>query len=323
MSKYYLIMDIGGTKTTGALFTEDGEIVDDYTYTAKSQTFKGEEAVYQNTKAVLEVVIDHFKVSMDDILGIGVGSPGPLDTKTGVIVHAPLMGWRNFPIVQRLKDDFHKPVCLDNDGNLGALAEQRRGLAKGCSNMMYMTVSTGCGGGVIINGEIYHGKNDGAGEVGHVSIDPEGKPCPCGGKGCFELYASGTAINNQMKEDLRAGKKNLVFELAEYKEENIEGKVLSEAAARGDAYALEIYRKEGYYLGVGLSNLFNLFDPEVFVLGGGVTKAKEFFHEELIKTLKARCIQPVEEDQVRYSVMNDRVVLYGAYHLIRDYVSKR
>lgn len=323
MSKYYLIMDIGGTKTTGALFTEDGEIVDDYTYTAKSQTFKGEEAVYQNTKAVLEVVIDHFKVSMDDILGIGVGSPGPLDTKTGVIVHAPLMGWKNFPIVQRLKEDFHKPVCLDNDGNLGALAEQRRGLGKGCSNMMYMTVSTGCGGGVIINGEIYHGKNDGAGEVGHVSIDPEGKPCPCGGKGCFELYASGTAINNQMKADLRAGKKNLVFELAEYKEENIEGKVLSEAAARGDAYALEIYRKEGYYLGVGLSNLFNLFDPEVFVLGGGVTKAKEFFHEELIRTLKERCIQPVEEDQVKYSIMNDRVVLYGAYHLIRDYVNKR
>ena len=172
MSKYYLIMDIGGTKTTGALFTENGEIVDDYAYTAKSQTFKGEEAVYQNTKAVLYHVIEHFQVSMEDVLGIGVGSPGPLDTKRGIIVHAPLMGWKNFPIVQRLKEDFQKPVVLDNDGNLGALAEQRCGLAMGYDNVMYMTVSTGCGGGMVINGQIYHGKNDGAGEVGHMSINP-------------------------------------------------------------------------------------------------------------------------------------------------------
>ena len=323
MSKYYLIMDIGGTKTTGALFTENGEIVDDYAYTAKSQTFKGEEAVYQNTKAVLYHVIEHFQVSMEDVLGIGVGSPGPLDTKRGIIVHAPLMGWKNFPIVQRLKEDFQKPVVLDNDGNLGALAEQRCGLAMGYDNVMYMTVSTGCGGGMVINGQIYHGRNDGAAEVGHMSIDPEGRLCPCGSQGCFELYASGTAINRQIRDDMRTGEaSSMAFELAGYDEEKLDGKVLVEAASRGDEYALEIYRKEGYYLGVGLANLFNLFDPDVFVLGGGVTKAREYFHEELMKTLKERCIQKVEEDQIRYSVMNDRVVLYGAYYLIRDHVNR-
>lgn len=322
MSKYFLIMDIGGTKTTGALFTEDGQIVDDYAYTAKSQTFKGEEAVYQNTKAVLYKVIEHFQVSMDDILGIGVGSPGPLDTKNGVIVHAPLMGWKNFPIVERLKEDFNKPVVLDNDGNLGALAEQRCGLGKGYDNVMYMTVSTGCGGGMIINGQIYHGRNDGAGEVGHMSIDPEGRLCPCGAQGCFELYASGTAINQQIHDDMRAGFKSLAFEMAEYDEEKLDGKVLNAAAENGDAYALEIYRKEGYYLGVGLANLFNLFDPDVFVLGGGVTKARKYFHDEMMKTFKERCIQNVSEDQIRYSVMNDRVVLYGAYYLIREYVNR-
>lgn len=322
MGNYYLIMDIGGTKTTGALFSEDGRIVDDYTCLVKSQTFKGEEAVYQNTKGVLLQVLDHFGVSLDDVLGIGVGSPGPLNTKEGIIVHAPLMGWKNFPIVQRLKEDFHKPVMLDNDGNLGALAEQRSGLAKGYQNVMYMTVSTGCGGGIVINGQIYHGKNDGAGEVGHMCIDTEGRQCPCGAKGCFELYASGTAINRQMKDDMRAGKQSLVFELADHKEENLEGRLLSEAASKGDAYALALYRQEGYYLGVGIANLFNLFDPEIFVLGGGVIKAREFFHEELLRAFQERCIQKVSTEQIKYSVMNDRVVLYGAYHLIHDYITK-
>jgi len=318
--KYYLTMDVGGTKTTGALFTETGAIVDDYTYIAKSQTFKGEEAVYQNTKAVLLHVLEHFSVTSDQIMGIGVGSPGPLDTQKGVILHAPLMGWKNFPIVERLKADFGKPVLLDNDGNLGALAEQRGGLAKGFDNVMYMTVSTGCGCGIIINGQIYHGKNDGAGEVGHMTLNPGGKPCPCGSAGCFELYASGTAINSKVKADMRHNRDSLVYELAGHQEKNINGSIIFAAAEQGDPYAVRVYNEEGYYLGVGIANLFNLFNPDVLILGGGVTKAKKYFHEEMMKTLKRRCIQEVSEEQIRYSVMNDRVVLYGAYHLIRDYI---
>lgn len=323
MNKYFLVMDIGGTKTTGALFHEDGRIVDDYTYVAKSQTFKGEEAVYQNTKKVLYKVLEHFHVSETELLGIGVGSPGPLDTKEGVIIHAPLMGWKHFPIVQRLKDDFQKPVLLDNDGNLGALAEQRGGLAKGYQNVIYMTVSTGCGGGIVINGNIYHGRHDGAGEVGHMCIDPEGLECPCGAKGCFELYASGTAINRRIKADMKNGIKSTAFEKAGFDEEKLSGKELCEAAEEGDAYAREVYAKEGYYLGVGLSNLFNLLDPEVIVLGGGVIKARRFFEHEMWEVLKERCIHDIHPEQVHYSEMNDKVVLYGAYHLIHDYITQQ
>lgn len=321
MNKYYLILDIGGTKTTGAMFTEDGKIVDDYTYVAKSQTFKGEEAVYQNTKSVLEHIIEKFKMSMDDILGIGVGSPGPLNTKTGVIIHAPLMKWRNFPIVKRLEDDFQKPVALDNDGNLGALAEQRCGIAQGLNSVLYMTISTGCGGGIIINGDIYHGKNDGATEVGHISIEAEGMQCQCGSKGCFELYASGSAMNCRLKMDMKEGKKSLVFDLAEHKTEKIEGRLLTEAAEMGDQYALDFFKQEGYFLGVGIANLFNAYDPEVLILGGGVTKAKKFFHDEMMRVARSRCLQPIGKDSIRYSVMNDRVVLYGAYYLIKERLS--
>ena len=322
MSKYYLIMDIGGTKTTGALFTEDGKPVDDYFYVVKSQTYKGEEAVYQNTKSALDHVIEHFHVNMDDVLGIGVGGPGPLDVKRGVIIYSPMMGWKNFPIVDRLKQDFHKPVIMDNDGNLGALAEQRCGEGKGLDNVLYMTVSTGCGGGAVINREIYHGKTDSAAEFGHMSINLEGKECPCGGKGCLELYASGTAMKRRLVEDMKAGKKSAAFEAAGYDPEKIDAKYLAEAAEAGDAYALDFYKQEGYYLGCGLSILFNLVDPDVFVLGGGVTKAKKYFHDEMMKQLNERTVMHVTEDRVKYSVLNDRVVMYGAYYLIKEYLEK-
>lgn len=318
MSKYYLSLDIGGTKTSASVFDENGNIVNNYVLKRKSETFKGEEAVYQNTKNVLEEILSELEIKKEDVIAMGVGSPGPLDTKKGIIIHAPLMGWENFPIVERLKEDFELPVYLDNDANLGALAEVRCGEGKGCKNLIYMTVSTGCGGGIIINNDIYRGSHDGAGEVGHMSVLLDGIDCPCGSKGCFELYASGTAINERMKADMLAGKKSLAFELAGHDPEKIDGSLLLKAASQNDEYALEAYRLEGYYLGLGIANLFNILDPEAIVLGGGVTKAKDYFHESCIKTLKKRCVHKVNDDMLRYSKLNDLVVLYGAYYLCKD-----
>jgi glucokinase len=319
--QYYLAIDIGGTKTSGSLFTIDGILADDYVHTVESQTFKGEEAVYQNSKGVLDHIINHFSLNRKQLKGIGVGSPGPLDVKKGVIIHAPLMGWRNFPIVKRLEDDFHMPVCLDNDGNLGALAEQRCGVAQGLDNVLYMTVSTGCGGGFVLNRQIYHGRTDGAAEVGHMTIDPQGLECPCGSRGCFELYASGSAMNRIMREDMAKGVKSMVFEFAGRDSEKINGKILDRAASEGDDYAINLLHNEGRFLGLGIANLFNLLDPDMIVLGGGVTKSRAFFHDELINTFKEYCIQNLNENSVKYSVMNDRVVLYGAFYMIMEKIT--
>lgn len=322
MSRYFLIVDIGGTKTSGALFSEEGILTDDYVFVAESKTFSGKNAIYENTKYVLNTVLDHFGTDVEDIIGIGVGAPGPLDSEKGVIIGSPMLGMENFPLAELLMQDYHKPVRIENDGNLGALAEQRRGKGKNKDNVLYMTVSTGCGGGAVLNRSIYHGYRDGAAEFGHISIDLEGKECPCHGKGCLELYASGTAMNRMMVEDMQAGKKSSVFEKAGYDPKAVNGKILNEAAAEGDSYALEMYRKEGYYLGCALSILFNTFSPDVFVLGGGVTKAKQYFHNELMKQLKTRAVLEIEDDRVQYSEMNDKVVLYGAYYLIKEYLEK-
>jgi glucokinase len=312
---FFLTLDIGATKLAAAVFTPEGEILYDRVFSRGTGTAAGEEAVYGNVRLLLEETLAAQGLRLEDAAGLGVGSPGPLDTRRGLILHAPLLGWRNFPLVERLQRDLGLPVVLDNDGNLGALAEQRRGAARGCQNIVYVTVSSGCGGGVLINGEIYHGAHDGAGEVGHMSINPEGPACPCGSRGCWELYASGTALLSRLRADLAGGKmgKSLLFDLAGGKEEHLSGKLLDEAAARGDPYALALYREEGFYLGVGLANLFNLFDPERIVLGGSVTRGRAFFHEALLETLRARCEQPLGEDSVVYAALGDRVVLYGAY----------
>jgi glucokinase len=320
--KYYLIIDIGGTKTSTSLFSQDGVLVDDYVYTRASKTFSGEDAVYYNSKGAIDHIIEKYSVNMDDVLGIGVGCPGPLDSKKGIIINAPMMRWKNFPLKDRLFSDYHKTVAIDNDCALGALAEQRRGLAKGLENVIYITVSTGVGSGIVLNGEIYHGKTDSAGELGHMSIEEDGKLCPCGNKGCLELYCSGTAIKQILADDARKGVKALVFEMAQGDESKLDGQLLAMAADQGDRYSIDLYNKIGKTLGFAITNVFNLFDPDMVVIGGGVSKSHAHFHDALLSTVKCRSIIHVEDNQIAYSEMCDRVVLYGAFHLIKELVEK-
>lgn len=320
--KYFLTLDLGGTKTSAALFTQEGVMVENYVYTVASKTFHGESAVYENSKKALEHILDQFKVDMSEVLGMGVGCPGPLDADRGIILNAPLMGWKNFPLKDRLTQDFQLPVRVDNDCNLGALAEQRQGCAMGLKNVIYVTVSTGVGAGILIDGQIYHGKTGGAGEFGHLSIEENGKLCPCGNRGCLELYCSGTAIKDILVQESRKGTKGLVFDLAAGNQGKLDAKLLAEAAEQGDAFSLALFERIGERLGYGLSNLFNLFDPDMVVIGGGVSKSHQFFEEALLRALKSRVIGYVQDGQIAYSSMCDKVVLYGACSLIREAVEK-
>lgn len=314
---YYLALDIGGTKTSVALFREDGTIEGEI-LRRKSRTYEGENAVYENSKqAVLELLEAH-GVSSKDLIAIGVGAPGPLDWETGIILHVPMMGWHNFPLAQQLTRDFGVPAFLDNDANLGALAEHRCGLAQGKNYVGYMTVSTGIGGGLVFNGEIYHGTWGGGGEFGHSSIDPNGPRCPCGNYGCLEMLASGTAIGRRLQEDGEKGVESVVFDLAD-----APGCAeLSQAAQLGDEYAQSVFRELGYHLGVGLTNIFNLLNLDIIVLGGGVTKARQWFESTMLDTIEERCMHGFRRDQIAYSQMNDSVVLYGAYYLASESIKK-
>ena len=208
--KNYLIIDIGGTKTTAAIFNDKGEVITDF-IVRKSRTYEGEDIVFQNTLSIAYETLKSAQMTKKDIAVIGVAAPGPLDYKTGLILDVPMMGWKNFPLGDALRQEFNVPVYVENDGNLGALAEANIGVAKNENVVLYQTISTGCGGGIAINGRIYHGRNGFAGEFGHVSINFSGPKCGCGGNGCFELYASGSAMNSRMKSDIESGIKSSAF----------------------------------------------------------------------------------------------------------------
>ena len=285
--RHFLIIDIGGTKTTAVVFNDQGEPITDF-IVKSSRTYEGEDAVFQNTVELAYEVLEAAGMKKEDIAGVGVAAPGPLDYRTGLILDVPMMGWRNFPLGDRLKAEFGAPVYVENDGNLGALAEANVGVAKGENVVLYQTISTGCGGGIAIGGEIFHGHSGFAGEFGHVSINFSGPKCGCGGSGCFELYASGTAVNNRMKRDMKCGIKSLAFEAVGYDPDKVNGKILSDAAEKGDPYAINMLQQEGYYIGVGLSNLFNMFDPDVVVLAGGMVKADKYFWYNMIYLLPCR-----------------------------------
>lgn len=314
---YYLALDIGGTKTSAALFREDGTMWGDV-LRRKSRTYDGENAVYENSRLAVEELLAQRQITIREVLAAGVGGPGPLDAETGVILHAPMMGWHNFPLAGRLKADFGVPVFLDNDGNLGALAEQCCGLARGKKAVGYMTVSTGIGGGLVLDGKIYHGAKGGGGEFGHLSIDPDGPRCPCGNFGCLEMYASGTAIARRLRAGREAGADSKVFAVSE----TPGCAELAQAAEAGDVYALEMFHDLGRKLGLGLANIFNLLDLDIIVLGGGVTKARRWYEAEMLETITQRCMHGFQPERIAYSEMNDNVVLYGAYWLAKESISK-
>lgn len=322
MRSFYLTIDLGGTKTSTALFDTKGKMIENYVYTTSSRTKDGEHAVYDNTLDVANQILRKFNVEAKELKGIGVGCPGPLDTKEGVIIHAPLMGWKNFPLKERLENDFNVPVAINNDCALGALAEQRCGLAKEKQNVIYVTVSTGVGSGIVVNGKIYEGRTGGSGEFGHISIAKNGRKCPCGNRGCLELYCSGSGLAITMKRDIKKKTCSEKMLKAIEKGSNPDAKLLSELAQKGDNYSLALFEEMGKNLGLGLTAINNLFEPDMIVLGGSVTKSREFFHKPMVKELMKRTINKIDESYMGYSEMGDRVVLYGAYYLIADIFSK-
>lgn len=315
--KLFLIIDIGGTKTTAVIFNSQGEPITDF-MVKKSRTYEGDDIVFQNTIELAYEVLKAAGKTKKDISAIGVAAPGPLDYRTGLIIDVPMMGWKNFPLGDFLREEFGIPVYVENDGNLGALAEANVGVAKGEKVVLYQTISTGCGGGIAIDGKIYHGRNGFAGEFGHVSVNFSGPKCGCGGSGCFELYASGSAINGRMERDIKSGIKSMAFESIDYNLEKISGRILDDAAEKGDPYAISMLEQEGYYIGVGLANLINIFDPDVIVLAGGMVKSEKYFWYTMMNEIRRHACFPFDEDRIRISQLNDKVVAYGAYVMVKD-----
>ena len=288
MKNYVVGVDLGGTKISTALSDFEGKVISQTTIPTDAQ--EGEIPVLNRIMSSIEKVISEGKVSYDDIKGIGIGSPGPLDAKTGVIITTPNLPFKNFNLVKPISEKFNIPVFLDNDANVAAIGEYMFGAGKGADNVVFFTVSTGVGGGAILNGKVYRGHTSNALEIGHMTVAPEGPRCNCGNRGCVEATSSGTAIARRAAEALAT---NVETSLRKY-DKVTSYEVYLEAKA-GDAVAKEILDEAMNYLGIAVANAVTIFDPEYVIIGGGVSKIGNVLFDTVRQVVDKRCFKSMAE----------------------------
>jgi len=289
MSEYYIGVDLGGTKIYTALADEKGKIISGNKMATEAD--KGEEVIINNILASIESVIEDSGVAKKNVEKIGIGSPGPLSVRKGIIYETANMSWEKVTIVEIMEEKTALSVKLENDANAAALGEKWFGAGKDIDDLIYITVSTGIGGGIVINKRAYHGFDGAAGEVGHMIVEPDGPQCGCGNYGCLESLASGTAIAREGKKLVKSEQvETMIREMSSNDPEQVDALLIAEAAQKGDKIAQDLYSKAGWYLGIGLANLINLFNPEMIVLGGGIMKDKELLDDSLEKSLEDRAL---------------------------------
>ncbi len=262
MSKV-LAVDLGGTKIYSALVNRSGEITSGDIRPTNAQDG------YQGVVKRILASIARVNTLDEPAVGVGVAVPAYIDPQEGRILFAPNLKWQAVDLKKDLEDALGLPVWLDNDANLAALGEHRYGAGKGYHNLVYITVSTGVGGGLILDGKLYRGAFGGAGEFGHMIAAPEGPGCSCGNIGCLEGVASGCAIKREAQNLVKSGRGHHMLSLAGTIEK-IDARVVGQAAAEGDLDAQEILARAGRYLGIAIASVANLLNPEVFIIGGGV-----------------------------------------------------
>lgn len=282
--KYVIGVDLGGTKISAALSDIEGNII--YQDTLPTEAEKGEEAVLVNILKIVERLLEKTCKKIDDIKSIGIGSPGPLNPKTGIIVETANLPFRNFPIVERVKDELNTPVYLENDANVAAMGEFMFGAGRGSENMIYITVSTGIGVGAILNGKLYRGSTYSAFEGGHTTVRQNGIRCGCGKMNCVESTSSGTGIKKLANRYLEQG---VETSLKEY--ENVTSYEVYVEAEKGDKVAKEVLKEAFYDLGLLVSNLMTLMDPDKIVIGGGVSKIGKVMFDAIDDVVKERCFE--------------------------------
>ncbi len=314
MSDLVLAVDVGGTRTRAAVVNDQGRVLARTSFATRPE--RGVDDTLARIDSAVRQVLG--TTPLADVRGIGVTAPGPLDPWTGELFSPPNMpGWEHVPLKQYIEERFGRPTLVGNDANLAALGEHRFGAGRGVNDMIYLTISTGIGGGVILGGKLFVGAHGFAGEVGHQTVEARGPRCNCGNIGCLEIMASGPAIAREARSAIAAGEATSMLELAGGKVEAITGEHITQAALAGDALARSLYARAGFYIGVGIVNLIHLFNPDLFVLGGGVTNAGELLFAPIRQTVDERAI-PIMRKGVRIerAELRDDVGLLGATALV-------
>lgn len=279
-------VDIGGTNLRVGRVPLEGGAPSVAVRRCSTRAASGSDRVLDRIVTLIRELVA--EVGRERVAGIGLGAPGPLDTASGVVVETPNLGWRNFPLRDLVAEACGLPVTLDNDANCFTYGEWWRGAGRGCGHLVGITLGTGIGGGVVIDGEIHRGTSGGAGEVGHMSVDFRGRPCACGSRGCVEAYASGPAIAARAVEAITDTGGSILASLADGDLDRVTAETVSEAAAAGDRHAEEILRDTAEILATAVANVIHLFNPGAVVIGGGVANAGERLLRPLRREVRRR-----------------------------------
>jgi glucokinase len=280
-------VDLGGSKTLAAVVGPQGRVVS--SHESATPATKGREAVVQCIVDSARAALEQAGIGISEISAIGIGAAGMSNPEAGILFSSPhLPGLREVLLGDIIQEKLGKKTFIINDAKAAALGELHYGAARDVRNFIYITISTGIGGGIVIDGKIYTGAIGIAGEVGHMTIDDNGPVCNCGNRGCWETLASGTALSRQAKLRISKRVKTSILEYAAGNIENVTPQVIHRAAEGGDKLAKELIAQTGYYVGVGLASLINIFNPELIVIGGGLSNIGDMLLEPAFKTTEKR-----------------------------------
>ena len=321
MNKPFLIgVDLGGTNLKTGLVNMDGNILKKIV----TDTGGGKDIVLKQIVKAIENIISKAEKDKSEIAGIGIGSPGLVDSEKGIIRGLTnIEGFENVHMKEYVEATLGIPTSIDNDVNVMAYGELKCGAGKDAMNIVCLTLGTGVGGGIIIDGNIYRGSSLSAGEIGHIPVNVDGPKCICGGKGCLESYIGRDRIIKRTIEKLTHGKESTIPKLVAGDLEKITPKIVCEAATTGDMLAIEIWRETAQYLAAALAGIINVLNPELIVVGGGIANAGKYLFDPLRDMIKKRIFPFLaEKTRIVRAQLGEEAGIIGSAMLAKDSISK-
>jgi glucokinase len=289
----YAGTDLGGTKIFSVVADADGNILGEDR--RQTEPERGVESVIERIAASVRDASDRAGAVAKDLIAVGISTPGPCDPQRGVVTNAPnLAGWRDVPLLALVQEALALPAVMENDANAAAYGELCFGAGRGLKHLVYVTLGTGIGGGIIVDGKIYEGASGAAGEVGHLILDPDGPPCNCGSRGCLEALSAGPAIARAAEVEAAAGRSESLAQLVG--DGVLTAELVHRAAQDGDAAARGVIERAGRFLGLGLAGLLNVFNPQALVLGGGLVALGDLYLGRAIETARHHAFDQVVQD---------------------------
>lgn len=282
---YYLGIDLGGTNIAVGLVDENLEIV--LKDSVKTLTSRPTSEIIDDMASLCKSLVERAGITFDEVEYLGVAAPGSIDPVNGIVRYSNNVKMSNYPLADELRSRLPiRKVYLENDANAAALGEAKAGAGKGYSNLVMITLGTGVGGGIVIDGKLYSGFNHCGAELGHTVIEVDGRVCSCGRKGCFEAYSSATGLVNMTKEKMTEDENSLMWKLVNNNLEKVNGRTAFDAAKKGDESGLAVVNMYIKYLACGLTNLVNIFQPEVLCIGGGVCGEGDYLLKPLVEIIR-------------------------------------